>query len=69
MDSEFVETEEAATFLGVSIRYLEKLRHCRRGPKFFKDGSIVRYSKTALREYVRKMTVVTNNRWPRNVEV
>jgi predicted DNA-binding transcriptional regulator AlpA len=46
--SPFLKTEEAAAFLGLSPRTLERLRFEGRGPTFRKHGRIVVYTREAL---------------------
>lgn len=68
VQTEFLNTLEAATFLNVSERYLKKLRNFNRGPKYINHGDIIRYSRESLNRYAKAMEVATSNRWPRNVE-
>ena len=41
--SPFLSTKEAAFYLGLSSRTLEKMRLCGHGPRFRKHGRYVRY--------------------------
>jgi excisionase family DNA binding protein len=48
-------TEEAARYLKVSKRYLEKLRTTGGGPVFLKADRIVRYRRRDLEEYLESL--------------
>jgi len=47
---------EAASALGVSLSWLAKARLRGDGPAFIKIGRTVRYSESAIREYLRART-------------
>ena len=49
----FLTTLEAATYLRVSIRTLEKCRYLGGGPRFRKFGRIVRYTAADLDEWAK----------------
>ncbi len=50
---------EAALYLRLSVFTLATWRSKRRGPKFFKAGKAVRYSKEDLDRYIRTRKVET----------
>jgi hypothetical protein len=49
----FLTTLEAATYLRISIRTLEKCRYLGGGPRFRKFGRIVRYTTADLDEWTK----------------
>ena len=49
---EYLDTEEAARFLGLSATALEHWRTRREGPPFVKVGRAVRYSIAELRDFM-----------------
>ena len=52
-DSRFLTTLEAAKYLRLSIRTLEKCRYLGAGPRFRKFGRVVRYTVADLDEWAR----------------
>jgi hypothetical protein len=52
-ESRFLTTLEAATYLRMSIRTLEKCRYLGGGPRFRKFGRIVRYTAADLDEWAK----------------
>jgi excisionase family DNA binding protein len=53
---EFFSEAEAAQFLCVSLSTLRRWRKSGTGPALFRFGSIIRYSRQALEEFIRKHT-------------
>jgi excisionase family DNA binding protein len=53
MEPEYLNVNDAARRLGVSVGFLNKLRIYGGGPRFIRFGRSVRYSMQALDEYVR----------------
>lgn len=49
---EFYGTKEAAELLGMSVGSLQNLRSQGRGPKYGRDGKIVRYHISELRKWM-----------------
>jgi len=47
-----MDTEEAARFLNISPRTLERDRRFGRGPSFCRFGKTVRYPRAALEKYI-----------------
>tara|TARA_Y100001001_G_scaffold43337_1_gene38311 strand:- start:137 stop:343 length:207 start_codon:yes stop_codon:yes gene_type:complete len=45
-------TKEAAEIASVSVKFLEKLRYERTGPKYLKLGRCVRYSTSDLADWI-----------------
>ncbi len=45
---ELLTTEEAASFLKCSEEHVARMRMQKRGPRYYKHGKIVRYSKADL---------------------
>ncbi len=54
---EYLDTQEASAFLGLSTQQLEMWRTQRQGPKFVKVGRSVRYPVSALREFMDRQVV------------
>jgi predicted DNA-binding transcriptional regulator AlpA len=54
--SPFLNTRQAAHFLGLSPRTLEKMRTDKTGPKYRKHGRIVRYHIDDLIQYSNERT-------------
>lgn len=54
---EYLDTQEASVFLGLSTQQLENWRNQRQGPKFVKVGRSVRYPVSALREFMDNQLV------------
>jgi excisionase family DNA binding protein len=52
---------EAAKRLAVSVRTVQAWRLNGRGPKFVRLGSAVRYSETALAEFIERGTVASTS--------
>jgi hypothetical protein len=50
----FLRAKEAARFIGVSCRTLEKHRICGTGPKYMKVGGRIIYAVTDLREWAER---------------
>lgn len=52
-----MDTEEAAAFLGLSVRALEARRHQGKGPPYVRISSrAVRYDPSALHEWIEERT-------------
>ncbi|MCQ8186428.1 helix-turn-helix domain-containing protein [Parvularcula maris] len=49
---EYVDTEGAATIIGLSVRTLEGLRLKRQGPAYSKVGKVVRYAVRDLHNFM-----------------
>jgi excisionase family DNA binding protein len=54
-------TEEAARFVGLSPRTLEKRRHEGGGPRFLKLGRLVRYRERDLEEWIARSVRVSTS--------
>lgn len=52
MPTPLMTTTDAASALGVSVRTLQDWRYKRIGPRFVRQGRVVRYSQTALDSWV-----------------
>jgi hypothetical protein len=53
-----IDTEAAAKFLGVTPHYMIRLRHERRGPKYFKLArNVVRYRLADLHAFIEEHVV------------
>ncbi len=50
-------TKEAAQIASVSVKFLEKLRYERTGPKYLKLGRCVRYSTSDLSDWICAQTI------------
>lgn len=50
-------TKEAAKMASVSVKFLEKLRYQRSGPKYLKLGRCVRYSTPDLADWISTQTI------------
>jgi len=48
--------KRTAELLGVSLSWLAKSRMSGTGPRFVRVGRAIRYTETALREYIRSRT-------------
>lgn len=70
MIAEILDAGEAAAFLHLSERYMRKLRANKCGPKYARigDRGDVRYKRADLLKWYDSMEVVSNRRWPKNVE-
>ena len=55
-DDSLLKTEEAAKFLGLSVDWLAKARGNGTGPHYVKIGRAVRYSKSALLDFIERCT-------------
>jgi hypothetical protein len=53
-EDQFLTDVEAAPLIGVKASSLPTLRSMGRGPKYFKDGRIVRYTLRHIKEYRAK---------------
>jgi hypothetical protein len=51
-DDRLLTDEEAAPLLGVKASTLPTMRSQGRGPRYFKDGRLVRYTPRFIREYL-----------------
>lgn len=49
---ELLTTEEAAFYLKCSEEHMARMRMQKRGPRFFKHGRIIRYTKTDLANWL-----------------
>jgi excisionase family DNA binding protein len=54
---EFLTTEQAATWLGLSRRTLETWRLRNLGPRYVKMGGSVRYERASLEDWIQQQTV------------
>lgn len=54
---EYMDTERAADFVGLSTQQLELWRTQRQGPRFVKVGRAVRYAVADLRDFMSKLVV------------
>lgn len=50
--TQWLSTEQAASHLGLKANTLYKWRRMSRGPKFFKNGSVVRYRMEDLDDFL-----------------
>lgn len=62
MNTELLTTQEAAKYLRVSSPKLHHLRQAGKGPKFYKMGKHVYYTKQLLDEYLESCLVDRNQR-------
>lgn len=51
-----LDTMNAAAYIGCTANHLARLRMRREGPPYFKHGSLVRYRRSALDEWINQNT-------------
>lgn len=56
MQQTIYKPEQVAEYLGLTVSALAQLRFQGRGPQFIKAGRLVRYSETAIQEWLEQNT-------------
>lgn len=59
-DTAVLTPQQVARILQVDTKTLANWRYLGRGPRFMKDGGIVRYPRRALDAYLDERTVITH---------
>lgn len=54
-----LDTKAAASYVGCTANHLAQLRMRRQGPAYFKHGSLVRYRRSALDDWINQNTCRT----------
>ena len=56
-DKQMYTTKEIATMFGLKESYLRKLRQLRKGPKYLKLGTMIRYHKDDVHKWLQKAAI------------